>query len=746
MAFESHGYAEIMLRPATIGCAFAACIPFVLAAPLADKAFTGLILRDNPEGTVISRVRPGPFMPADADHALLRRSDLLISANGAHVTSTEFDHLIESLHPGDTLSLIIRRPARTDPLAALPKGDPAGEQLEISITLPSAQPWTGTLFRADPDASSPRSPRGDFESRIQSLAQAVGARADTPDEPGLERLSTYLTDMHNGWHDAFCLPSISQCFSRPLSTDAVESQIHTAAKALAASPDQPHIRQLIQSLMPAPSETPSSAGPPNLRTPGFEKLARHLRDSVTIEGPDSANLISTIRDAPINFNRFVRQAEGWRETAYWEDHLRTMALTSPRTDLPDDLRNAFLGEILYWERLENGRYAVVGADGRNIYTIGPIEIVYDLGGPDTYYFTDSGPPNPINHLIIDIDGDDEYISESDFRGPGVAVAGFSLIDDRAGNDTYISSRQFSIAAGLFGVGVILDRAGNDRYENNGPDSGWSLGAGIYGVGLILDLQGNDSYLGEKLTQGAAGPFALGAIIDVQGDDSYKANGPNFPSAYNTPNTFLSMSQGFSMGIRELASGGIGAIYDFAGQDHYNAGEFSQGCGYSFGLGILHDSAGDDTFEGNRYSQAAAAHQAIGILIDDSGNDHYAAHTAACQSGAWDQSITLLIDRAGDDSYVADDLCQGAAAQQAISLFLDLGGTDRYQATGPSIQGCSGPNEYHFKKDGLFSFSFLLDSGGTDDFFSSARKGILRTGSRNAEAPEQSRAFGVFSKE
>ena len=385
-----------------------------------------------------------------------------------------------------------------------------------------------------------------------------------------------------------------------------------------------------------------------------------------------------------------------------------------------------------------------------------IEIVYDLGGNEIYYFgaSTNSSPETINHIVTDLSGNDEYISESDFHGPGVAVNGFSFIDDRSGDDVYRSSSQFSIAAGLLGVGIILDRAGNDRYENLGPNSGWSIGAGLYGAGILLDLAGDDTYASEKLSQGAAGPFALGTIIDVRGNDTYTANGPSFPSAYKTPRVFLSMSQGFSMGIRGYASGGIGCIYDLEGNDRYAAGEFSQGCGYSFALGILHDASGDDIYDGNRYSQAAAAHQAVGILIDDAGNDRYTAKTAASQSGAWDQSITLLIDRAGDDTYTADDLCQAAAAQQALSLFFDLAGNDRYQAAsgtdsspgiGTAAQGHSGPNEYHFDSDRIFSFSLFSDVGPETDFFSTGRTGVLRTGMIDPAAPAKSRTRGVFSK-
>jgi len=722
------------------------------AQPLAQRPYAGVTLRDNPEGAVISRVRPGPFMPSDAEHALLRRNDLLVSANGRPVSSAKFEELVASLHPGDELALILRRGKPADPLVALPVGDPSGEELLITVKLESADAYTGTLGRLEGVAIVESSP-GEFEKRARELAIESKSWHDASDGPQLESLLPYLTNVQRNARDAFVLPAIAECFAQPLSVDAAAAEFDRAAGKLVQHPDEKHIREFVDALMKP--KAPIASG----RVPSASEaitLASYLRDSVTIEGPDAKALIATINAAPAGVAEYVLSDRHWRAVEFWQNRLRLAGATTPRTDFPQDLRDSFTGDILFFERLENGRYAVIGADGMNSYNMDVIEIVYDIGGNDTYYFgaSTNSSSNTINHIITDLSGNDEYLSESDFHGPGVAVNGFSFIDDRSGDDVYRSMSQFAIASGLFGVGIIVDRAGNDRYENLGPKSGWSIGAGIYGAGLVIDLAGDDVYSAEKLSEGASGPFAIGAIIDAKGNDTYTANGSSFPSAYNTPGTFLSMSQGFAMGIRGYASGGIGAIYDFEGNDHYDAGEFSQGCGYFFALGILHDAKGDDIYDGNRYSQAAAAHQAVGVLIDDAGNDRYNAKTAACQSGAWDQSITLLIDRAGDDIYTADELCQSAAAQQALSLFFDLAGNDKYQAAGgadtsPGIgaaaQGHSGSNEYHYDTDHMFSVSLFSDVGGESDFFSTGRAGVLRTGSVDAGAPAKSRARGIFSK-
>ncbi|HLO40336.1 MAG TPA: hypothetical protein VK176_04875, partial [Phycisphaerales bacterium] len=429
-------------------------------------------------------------------------------------------------------------------------------------------------------------------------------------------------------------------------------------------------------------------------------------------------------------------------------------------DLPPDLRAAVTGDVLYFEPGTDGRGPlIVGGPGPNSYDMSRIARVYDVGGDDIYRYlpqelfittpaptADAQPVQTrvIARIIIDLAGNDLHESQGDFCGPAVGFMGLSILDDHQGNDTYRATGQGTIAAGLMGLGILIDRGGNDTYSNTGPASGWSIGAGYYGAGLILDLTGDDSYLGEKLVQGVAGPRGLGAIIDGAGNDLYRAVGTSFPSAYGTPGVSLGMSQGFSCGIRGYAQGGVGAIWDFNGDDRYEAGEFSQACGYFWSLGLLHDFAGHDVYLAARYSQGSAAHQAAGLLLDDSGDDTYWGMTAASQGAAWDQSIGVLIDRAGNDSYRAGGLSQGSAAQQAIGLLIDLAGNDRYSAYAPA-QGESGGNEYHYDEWKIFSFSALFDFGGGADTYTSPSRGnatTLRTGSVNDQSPAASPAWGI----
>jgi hypothetical protein len=205
-----------------------------------------------------------------------------------------------------------------------------------------------------------------------------------------------------------------------------------------------------------------------------------------------------------------------------------------------------------------------------------------------------------------------------------------------------------------------------------------------------------------------------------------------------------MSQGFGFGIRGYAPGGIGAIYDFAGDDRYSVGEFGQGCGYFQGLGILHDAAGNDQYVGSRYAQGSAAHQAAGILVDDAGDDSYSCPGPAAQGASWDQSVAMLVDRAGDDVYSASVLAQGSGAQQAIGILVDLDGQDRHACTSACL-GQSGDNSYRYDADKVFSFSAFIHRGGRTDTYPQSRSNdqLIRTGTFVPDNPASSDCYGLF---
>lgn len=404
------------------------------------------------------------------------------------------------------------------------------------------------------------------------------------------------------------------------------------------------------------------------------------------------------------------------------DNLIANAMRAPqapataRRQVPPALRAMVEGEILDYAEVDGG-YVVIGGPGPNRYRMDRLYAVIDVGGNDTYTWGEGVPLE--TQTIVDLAGNDRY--EAGTGGPGAGWLGASVLFDLDGDDNYASALG-GCGAGAFGFGLLFDAAGTDTYRCDA----WSIGAGIYGGGALIDAgDGWDTYLSQSLSQGVGGPAGVGLLIDEGGDDLYRANGP-VPSTYDTPTTYMSFSQGVGFGIRPYDHGGIGALIDYAGNDRYEGGEFSQGGGYFWAVGFLHDAGGNDFYYGGRYTQGFAAHQAAGLLTDMSGDDVYWGMRAAAQGAAWDQSIAMLYDGSGNDFYRAESLAQGAAAQQSKAWLYDVSGNDVYRHYGPAGQGDAGDNSYHFRpEDPIFSLGVLVDGGGEDRYSSGLANGETR---------------------
>lgn len=401
----------------------------------------------------------------------------------------------------------------------------------------------------------------------------------------------------------------------------------------------------------------------------------------------------------------------------------------------EEIARALTGTILACEFVEGVGWVVVGSLADNTYDMSQVAAVFDPGGNDKYEWHKLRTGN---QAVIDLAGNDLYSGKA-IQGPAAGIYGLSLIDDRAGDDIY-DGNSFACGVGIMGVGVLIDRAGNDRYS--GGD--WSIGTGAFGAGFVFDHAGADTYEAGAYSQGCGGPLGLGAIVDRKGNDLYRMR-ELVPSGYGDPAINYAMAQGVGVGIRYLVAGGLGAICDMAGDDRFEGGEFSQGCGYFHGVGMIFDAAGDDLHCSGRYSQGTAAHHGVGAMIDLCGNDTYWSMVAASQGGAWDLSAALLLDGSGDDTYRAGGLSQGAASQQAIGYLCDLDGSDHYLGLGSSVQGESGGNGYHFDQLHARSFSLLIDRGAGVDYFSSMRPAgsITATGPIGTGAPAGAPLFGLF---
>ncbi len=399
--------------------------------------------------------------------------------------------------------------------------------------------------------------------------------------------------------------------------------------------------------------------------------------------------------------------------------IRKAARSLPADEVVD-LPRTFGGEFLFARETKRG-WILIGGDGDNFYGE-DAALIIDLGGDDIYLNNCGGTlfiaaEGEVTYeqqsavgLLIDFDGNDEYVGNG-WGSMGAAIGGVSFLIDLRGDDSY-SGSWLTQGSAFGGVGVLWDQEGDDRYSARQP----AQAAAFFGAGLLLDGSGTDQYAAAEQAQGFGGAAGFGLLYDRRGDDRYMAD-RGAPSSYGSAGIYQGWSQGVGCGFRRSASGGIGALIDGAGDDEYQAGNFSQGTGYFFGLGLLVDRDGDDRYRSSRYSQGSAAHQAAGCLLDINGDDEYFARQAANQGAAWDAAVGILEDRAGDDDYQGGGLAQGAASMNGVGVLFDWAGADRYQAV--NGQGRGGSVEYG--RD-AFNLGILIDTGGGSDSYSEKGRG------------------------
>jgi len=348
---------------------------------------------------------------------------------------------------------------------------------------------------------------------------------------------------------------------------------------------------------------------------------------------------------------------------------------------------------------------LIGGCGDNDYTGKMPMFLIDLGGNDQYRFEKHSPFS----VIIDLSGNDTYHStEKGYLGAGIGGIGFLV--DLQGDDLY-QGENYSFGAGFFGVGCLLDKEGNDRYVSRM----FSQGAGAIGLGLLCDLSGNDVYQTALYSQGFGFVGGGGFLLDYRGNDAFGGGGL-IPDPREKSGAFQTLSQGFGLGWRPFASGGLGILYNGEGHDSYEGSYFSQGSGYWLSIGMLIDKKGNDLYRARRYSQGAGTHWAIGALIDHEGDDRYISWGVS-QGCGHDRSIGILWDGQGDDHYSAEWLSQGAGNDSGRGLLLDEKGNDRYEAGMNGTQGCG---KYDGRRD-EGSLGLLVDGGGQDIFSGHRRK-------------------------
>ncbi len=379
-----------------------------------------------------------------------------------------------------------------------------------------------------------------------------------------------------------------------------------------------------------------------------------------------------------------------------------------------------------------GRIVMAGT-GKNNHPKTDCAILVDLGGDDTYSGNVGGTSSydlPIA-IAIDCGGNDKYFnSNPDLPSQGTGILGAGILIDVSGKDEY-KAVKLAQGCGFFGLGILLDVAGDDDYklETSGQ------GCGYFGIGMNIDIAGNDVRYLFGDGQGFGGVGGVGVCADYEGDDKYTAE-PYESVAhrgdYHSANAInVNSAQGAGMGRRGDGSdghswaGGLGALIDIKGNDHYYSGNWTLGCGYWFGTGLVYEGEGDDLYESVYFTQASGAHFCIGAIVDEGGNDtHKLWETAGAGIAfGWDFTNAILYDKGGNDHYEAKIISIACAQIRSNAFLIDDGGNDYYQLqTGQEGFGAatwrddySIPNTISPYDALAKSFSLLLDIGGKDTY-------------------------------
>ncbi len=361
-------------------------------------------------------------------------------------------------------------------------------------------------------------------------------------------------------------------------------------------------------------------------------------------------------------------------------------------------------------------------------------LTIDFGG-DNYYKGAFGATSDYNcplSIHIDLGGDDHYIADS-IASQGVGILGIGILYDVAGNDIY-EGKEYTQGFGMFGVGILADMAGDDKYKAELS----SQGCGYFGIGLCFDAAGSDSFYIYGAGQGFGGiGGGIGILADYSGDDSYI--GEPSPDVYDLSDYHSEFKingngvQGVGFGRRgditdgHAWAGGLGAIIDMSGNDHYLSGNWSLGCAYWFSTGIAYDGSGDDIYESCYFTQGSGAHFCNGIQIDEGGDDSHEMYaTAGAGLGfGWDYTNAFLINIGGNDRYKAKMISIGCAEIRSNAFLIDIDGDDLYQLKEGALGfGAVDSRPYYSKPSPTVTYysdsksiGCLIDIGGADKYIS-----------------------------
>jgi hypothetical protein len=367
---------------------------------------------------------------------------------------------------------------------------------------------------------------------------------------------------------------------------------------------------------------------------------------------------------------------------------------------PEQIDNKSVQGDFYYYSDKNSIRIAIGGPGKNIYT-GNFDFIIDLGGDDVYNIENDKNNFGGFRCMIDLSGNDYYTTSSDFALAG-GLFSSSFIFDKEGDDFYESKGSGNLGAAIGGLGLLYDEKGNDTYKG----ISFSIGAGCFGVGLLVDREGNDFYIANSYSQGFGMTQGVGAIVDNKGNDSYLIDSRSLDiGRYN--DHYVSMCQGYGLGLRPFYAGGIGLIIEGEGNDIYNTDIFGQGGAYWYSLGAIVDKSGHDKYNGYQYSQGAGIHLAVGLLKDYDGWDFYQSNGVS-QGCGHDFGYGMLWDVKGNDNYSAYSLSQGAGNADGIGILIDESGVDGYLNKFPANTRGYGNPRREYGSIGVF-----LDASGED---------------------------------
>lgn len=331
---------------------------------------------------------------------------------------------------------------------------------------------------------------------------------------------------------------------------------------------------------------------------------------------------------------------------------------------------------------------------------GSLCLIIDPSGSDRYEMSLNTGSKYNSYFLLDLAGDDLYRSYE----PGAmffANRGHGVSIDLKGNDLY-QTDDFAFAA-MLGSNIHIDEQGDDSYRCGM----FSQGAAAEGISLLCDMQGTDTYQASTLAQGMGFIRGCGALLDYSGADNYLL-GNKYLHAPLMPNDFRSMGQGMGFGARPDFAGGLGLLYDKAGNDHYLGGVYAQGVGYWYATGMLLDEAGNDVYNAIYYPQGSGIHLACGMLYDGGGDDAYYSRNGPGQGAGHDWAMGMLIDADGNDAYSIHG-GNGLGLSNSVGIFVDKKGNDRYERQEAQNYG----NAAYARLTG--GLGLFLDTDGVDSY-------------------------------